>query len=289
VNRLLADGHEVTALVHRVVDDDLFVGRPTFKKGSVENANELVRACKGVEVVCHLVGLIAETRTQTFEGTVAQGTANVAAACRGAGVRRIVYLSAVGTSAEAPSKYHQTKYRAEQAVIESGLEYVILRPSVIYGPGDGFVSMLDSLLKYSPVTPVIGSGRYRLQPIFIDDVVEIMVRSLTSTKATNQIIEVGGPEKLEYLEILDIIKAVTGRTRMNFHLPTAFMKLMAGLLEALVKPAPLTRDQLIMMEMENVLDTTEMTQLFGLQPLTMAEGLRRYIRKQRWPKKKTTI
>lgn len=279
VNRLLTDGHQVTALVHRIVDDNLFVKRPTFRQGSVENTSDLENAFEGTEVVCHLVGLIAETRTRTFEGTVAQGTANVVQACQKTGVRRIIYLSAVGASAEAPSKYHRSKHRAEQAVVNSGREYIILRPSVIYGPGDGFVSLLDRLLKYSPVTLVIGSGRYMLQPIYIDDVVEIMVRSLASIEAANRIIEIGGPEKLEYLEILNIIKAVTGRRRVNFHVPTPFMKLTTRLLEALVKPAPITRDQLIMMEMGNVLDTTEMIQLFPVRPMTMAEGLKKYMRK----------
>jgi len=279
VNRLLSDGHEVTALVRRAKDNFPFVGQPRIKEGSVENPESLESAFDGVEVVVHLVGLIAEIRTQTFERIVARGTSNVVSACKKANVKRIVYISAVGTSADAPSEYHRTKYRAEQAVVNSGLEYVILRSSVIYGPGDEFISMLDRLLKYSPVTPVIGSGRYMLQPVFIDDVVEMVVQSLAGREPANRIIEIGGPEKLEYLEILDIIKAVRHRRRVNFHIPAVLIKPLVRLLEMLVKPAPLTSDQLIMMEMGNVLDTTEMARRFNVRPITLAEGLRRYMRK----------
>jgi NADH dehydrogenase len=268
----------VRTLVHRTRPDPALESQIVTVTGSVTNIESLQSVFEGAEIVCHLVGLIAETRAQTFEEIVARGTANVVEACRQAGVRRLLYISAIGTSNDAASKYHRTKYAAEQAVISSGLEYVILRPSVIYGPGDGFITMLDRLIRMSPVTPVIGSGRYKLQPVFIDDLVDVMVRSMTSDVGLERIIEIGGPEKLEFLEILNIIKQVTGRRRLNLYLPPAFMKLIARLMETVMKPAPITTDQLLMMEAGNVVQSSETIELFGVQPVALKDGLREYMR-----------
>lgn len=278
INRLLIDGHKLRTLVHRRRPDPALESQVVAVTGSVNNIESLRAAFEGAEIICHLVGLIAETRTQTFKEIVARGTANVVKACRLAGVRRLLYISAIGTSSDAASKYHRTKYVAEQAVISSGLEYVILRPSVIFGPGDGFISMLERLIRMSPVTPVIGSGRYKLQPVFIDDLVAVMVRSMTSNVGLGRIIEIGGPEKLEFLQILNIIKQVTGRRRLNLHLPLAFMKLVARLMEAVMKPAPITTDQLLMMEAGNVVQSSETIELFGVQPVALEDGLKRYMR-----------
>lgn len=278
INRLLIDGHKLRTLVHRRRPDPALESQVVAVTGSVNNIESLRAAFEGAEIICHLVGLIAETRTQTFKEIVARGTANVVKACRLAGVRRLLYISAIGTSSDAASKYHRTKYVAEQAVISSGLEYVILRPSVIFGPGDGFISMLERLIRMSPVTPVIGSGRYKLQPVFIDDLVAVIVRSITSDVGLGRIIEIGGPEKLEFLQILNIIKQVTGRRRLNLHLPLAFMKLVARLMEAVMKPAPITTDQLLMMEAGNVVQSSETIELFGVQPVALEDGLKRYMR-----------
>lgn len=278
INRLLIDGHKLRTLVHRKRPDPALESQVVAVTGSVNNIESLRAAFEGAEIICHLVGLIAETRTQTFKEIVARGTANVVKACRLAGVRRLLYISAIGTSSDAASKYHRTKYVAEQAVISSGLEYVILRPSVIFGPGDGFITMLERLIRMSPVTPVIGSGRYKLQPVFIDDLVAVIVRSITSDVGLGRIIEIGGPEKLEFLQILNIIKQVTGRRRLNLHLPLAFMKLVARLMEAVMKPAPITTDQLLMMEAGNVVQSSETIELFGVQPVALEDGLKRYMR-----------
>ena len=277
VERLLGSRHSVTVVGRREPTEDLFGDEVAFAIGSVHDPASLEQAFSGAEVVFHLVGIIAETNDNTFETTVAEGTRNVVDACQKAGVNKLLYLSAMGTSADAPTAYHRTKFAAEQAVISSGIDYVIFRPSVIYGPGDGFVSLLERLIRRSPLTPVIGDGKYRLQPVFIDDVVSIMVQSLSSPAAVGKIIEIGGPEKLEYLEILHIIKRVLGKSRMNFHIPMWVMKPTATCLEKIVKPAPITRDQLAMMEMGNTGDTELMKKLFVIDPISLEEGLRKYM------------
>ena len=160
----------------------------------------------------------------------------------------------------------------------SGMGWVILRPSLIYGPGDGFVSLLVKMIRRTPIVPVIGDGRYKMQPVYIDDLTEVASRSLEIDNARGEPIEIGGPEKLEYLEILDIIKGVLGVRRARVHIPLALVKPVVVVLEKLLKAAPLTGDQLIMMKMGNTGDIARMKKLFGLSPRRLAEGLNAYLR-----------
>ncbi|MGH8015676.1 MAG: SDR family oxidoreductase, partial [Candidatus Zixiibacteriota bacterium] len=145
VFRLLKDNHEITVLTHRQAAENLFDNRVRPVNGSVNSVVEMMPAFQEARIVYHLVGIIAETRRNTFEKTVAEGTKNVVSACKEAGVNHIVYLSAMGTSEKAETAYHQTKYQAEQTVQNSGLDWTIFRASVIYGKNDGFLRMLSNV------------------------------------------------------------------------------------------------------------------------------------------------
>ncbi len=278
VQQLLEDKHEVIAVAHNRPATGIFPNSVAVKQASVEDTDSLTQAFENVEGIIHLVGIIAETRTKTFEKTVSQGTRNVAAAGQVAGVQRIVYNSAIGAAADAASKYHRTKFEAESAVISSGLEYVILRPSLVYGPGDGFVSLLEKMIRLSPLTPIPGTGRFKLQPIFVGDLVRVISCAATKRDVSNETVVVAGPDQLEYLEILDLVKKALEKKRLNFYVPMSVMKLLAIFAEALLKPAPITRDQLLMMSMGNVGDISRMRQLCGVEPITMQKGLFKYLR-----------
>lgn len=275
LKKIIEQNHDVKILVHEKRNNSTRVQNVELCYGSVDDLKSLESFCDNLDVLYHLVGIIAETKTKTFDKTVAQGTKNIVKVAIEKNLKKIVYLSALGASEHALSKYHQTKFIAEQAVIGSQIEYVIFRPSILYGQGDGFISMLDKLIQYSPFVPVIGSGKYRMQPLYIDDLVAMMTKV---EHVKNEIIEVGGPEKLEYLQILDLLKKVLGKKRLNFFLPTMFMKFVASLLERIVKPAPITRDQLIMMELGSTCDTLKMHKLFSIDPVSLEDGLQKYMR-----------
>jgi uncharacterized protein YbjT (DUF2867 family) len=277
VRRLARDGHSIAVLAHRTLPTDLPVGTAVVR-GSVDDVGSLKEAFAGSRAVFHLVGLIAETKDKTFEKTVTRGPANVVEACRHCGVGKIVYLSALGTGADARTNYHRSKYEAEEAIRKSGLDHVVLRASVIFGPGDGFVSLVTKLVKASPLTPVIGHGRYMQQPVFIDDAVEVMARSLTVPAAEGRIIDLVGPQKLEYREILAIVRKRLRKKRINVFIPLRLMKPVAAMMEWLLEKPPLTRDMLTMMEMGSLGDMSSMKELFGVEPITMEEGLSRYLR-----------
>ena len=194
LTRLAKEQYQLVLLSNRnrdLPDDEQDIA---IKSGMVEDVPSLIEAFKGCDTIIHLVGLIAETKTKTFDKTVVLGTGNVVTAAKKTGVKQLIYLSALGTNQQAGSRYHQTKYQAEQAIMNSGLNYTILRPSVIYGPGDGFISLLTKMINRSPITPVIGDGRYRLQPVFINDVTEALMQSISNESVKNTIITLAGPE-----------------------------------------------------------------------------------------------
>lgn len=278
VKRLLDDGHEINILSHNNKSKGLFKKDVTIYNGSIKAVDSLLPCFKGCDVVIHLVGIIAETRTKTFENLVVAGTANVVTTAQNCKVQKIIYMSAMGTKPDAESKYHQSKYKAEREVISSDIPYTILRPSLVFGEGDGFVSMLTQMMKFSPFLPIIGNGKYQMQPVYIDDLVEAVSQTVEKAETNGKIIELGGPEKLEYLEILHILKKVTGKKRMNFYFPKLLMKSIAAVLEAVVKPAPITRDQIIMMDAGNTGDIEDMKKIFNIEPLSFQDGLEKYMR-----------
>jgi len=132
-------------------------------RGSVLSPDDLRRALQGCDAVIHLVGIIGEIGDQTFERVHQEGTLRVVEAALSSGVRRMIHMSALGTRPAAVSRYHQTKWAAEEAVRGSGLDWTVFRPSVIYGPGDGFVNLFARMSRWSPVLPVIGRGTALLQ------------------------------------------------------------------------------------------------------------------------------
>lgn len=278
VNSLLKENYSVTVVSHTNKDISRFESSVILKSAAVDDIDSLSEAFRGIDIIFHLVGIIAETRSKTFDKTVTLGTKNIVQAADKNKVKKIIYLSALGTGKNAKSKYHQSKFKAEQFVINSNLQYVIFRPSIIYGKGDGFVSMLTQMMKFSPFLPVIGNGRYQMQPLYVDDLTAIMANAVTLESAENKIFEIGGPQKLEYLEILCILKSVVKKKRMNFFLPKWLMIFTASVLEKIIKPAPITRDQILMMESGNTCDITEMKNLFSIEPISFENGLKKYMR-----------
>lgn len=246
-------------------------------KGDVSDRGSLDAAAAGVERVVHLVGIIQEAPGQTFTGIHVEGTRNVVAAAKKAGVRHFFHQSALGTRPKAASEYHRTKWEAEELVRESGIPYTILRPSLIYGPGDKFTIRLSDMLRLSPVLPVIGSGTAKVQPIYIDDVVSCIEKAVTGDAHLNEIYEIGGPEQLTYEEVTKAIAQAMGIRRPKVNVPMLFMKPMAKVLEAVLSKPPVTTDQLIMLQEDNICTLRDIRDAFGIEPLAFAEGLRRFL------------
>lgn len=246
--------------------------------GDISDSASLEKAAEGIERVINLVGIIQETPGVTFRAVHVEGTRNVIEAARKAGVRHFFHQSALGTRPGAKSEYHRTKWEAEELVRQSGIPHTILRPSLIYGPGDKFTIRLSEILRRAPVMPVIGSGKYRVQPIYIDDVVSCMVKAVTSDAFLNEIYEIGGPDQLTYEEVTKAIAEAMGLKRPAFHVPLFFMKPLARALETVLSNPPLTTNQLVMLQEDNVCSMRDIRDAFGIEPLAFRDGLRKFIR-----------
>jgi NADH dehydrogenase len=253
-------------------------------RGDVIDAASLHGALAGTEAVIHLVGIISEFGRWTFESVHAEGTRNVVAAARAAGVRRFVHMSAMGTRLGARSRYHTSKWAAEEAVRQSRMDWTIFRPSVIYGPGDGFVNLLAGMSRFAPVVPVIGSGQNKLQPVPVEAVATCFVKALTEPRAIGETFELGGPEVLTFVEIVDAILAVTNRRRLKLRVSMPLARLQAAVLEfvfprLLRQAPPLNRQQLLMLEEDNAGDARAAVELFGLTMPPFSEGIGRFLRR----------
>jgi NADH dehydrogenase len=278
IRALVANGFLVRCLVRPGSERDL-QGFESIDRvpGDVLRPEGLVACVEGCAAVIHLVGIIRERpmRGVTFERLHTQATANMLDVARRAGVKRFLQMSALGTRPGARSRYHATKWQAEEAVRASGLDWTIFRPSIIFGPGDEFVSMLARMIGRLPAVPVLGDGQYRLQPIPVEQVAEGFARALRGPAGVGQTYEVGGPAAYRFVEILDAIGAAVGHPHVRkVHVPLRLVKLMTRALGWLPL-YPVSMDQTRMLEEESVTDPSRFFADFGITPEPLAEGLRR--------------
>jgi uncharacterized protein YbjT (DUF2867 family) len=246
-------------------------------QGDVTDPESLRRAVEGCDTVVHLVAIIAG-KPEDFERIMSQGTRDLIAASKAAGVRRFVLMSALGTNEQTKelTPYYHSKWEMEQTVKASGLEHVIFRPSFVFGRDGGVLPTFMRLVRYAPAIPVIGPGTQRIQPIWVEDVAAYFAKSVDLPDAANRNFEVGGPDIVTWDELYDRIKAVLGKHRPKIHVPFALMRANAALLEALPGPTPVTRDQITMIEAgDNVVPNDGAVRTFGLPLVSLNEQLRR--------------
>ncbi|MBI2528275.1 MAG: complex I NDUFA9 subunit family protein [Candidatus Rokubacteria bacterium] len=280
IRALLAHGFLVRCLVRPGSEADLR-GFEAIDRvpGDVLEPDALMGSVEGCSAIIHLVGIIREHPLHgvTFERLHTQATANMLAVAKQAGVKRFLHMSALGTRPEAASRYHRTKWEAELAVRASGLDWTIFRPSVIYGPGDEFVSLFTGMLRRLPVVPVLGDGRYRLQPVSVWQVAEGFARTLGLHQTIGQTYDVAGPTALPFDEVLDEIGRALGKPRVRkIHAPMGLVKLSTRLLQWLPM-YPVTMDQLRMLEEGSVADPSRFYADMSLSPEPLALGLRRLL------------
>ena len=278
IQALRAEGYGVRCLVRRGSELDLR-GLEAIERveGNVLARETLERGMAGCDTVVHLVGIIREQAAtlSTFERIHTQGTLNVLETAAATGARRYLHMSALGSRANARSRYHQTKWAAEEAVRASPLPWTIFRPSIIYGRGDEFVSMLAGMVqRYHGIAPVIGSGLQRLQPVPREHVAAGFARAAALETTVKHTYDVVGPDAVTMLRLLDLIGEALGRTRVRkVHVPLRAVRPVTRVLHRL-PGFPLTPDQLLMLEEDNMADPQPFYSTFGLTPMPLVAGLR---------------
>jgi uncharacterized protein YbjT (DUF2867 family) len=246
-------------------------------EGDVTDAASLRQAVEGCETVVHLVA-IRQGRQEQFQRVMVDGTRALLAAAKDAGVGRFVHMSALGTSEATKDlvPYYRAKWENEQLVRASGSPYVIFRPSFIFAGDGGILPTFVKLSRLAPVTPIIGSGRQRIQPIWADDVAAYFAEAVTRTDVAGHLFELGGPDVVSWNAFWERLKRVRGMRRPSIHVPVGLMRVNALVTERLPGNIPLTRDLLTMLEHgDNVVSDDEAVRTFELPLLSLDEQLRR--------------
>ncbi|MBI3811692.1 MAG: complex I NDUFA9 subunit family protein [Nitrospirae bacterium] len=279
VRQLHGAGHKVRCLV-RDLERAKRILPPTVEllHGDLTDPENFKAGLKDCQAVIHLVGILVEKGPATFERIHLQGTADLLKATSGAGIRRFVQMSALGSRSDAKSRYHRTKYQAEQAVIHSGLDWTIFRPSVIFGPGDQFVNLIARIIRSAPIVPVIGRGESRIQPISVRNVAACLALAVGNSLSYRKVYELGGPQRLTYNQIYQMIAGVLEKKKKAVHIPIPLVKPGALISELLLPNPPITREQLIMLQEDNICDSTDAVHDFSLELLSFEEGIREYLK-----------
>jgi uncharacterized protein YbjT (DUF2867 family) len=228
------------------------VGQIDFVKCDVADAESVSRAVMGSQAVINLTGILFE-KGQSFEDVQAEGAAHIAEAAAAAGVSALVHVSAIGADSEASAHYAVTKAQGELAVREAFPNAVILRPSLIFGPEDGFFNKFAAMARIFPGLPLIGGGKTRFQPVFVGDVAQAILVALS--RQDGRTYELGGPTIYSFKELLQLILRETGRKRLLVPLPFGIAALKAMFLQLLPNPL-LTVDQVRLLRHVNVVSAT---------------------------------
>ena len=260
------------------------VGQIQLKQANVRYRPSVAAAVEDADAVINLVGLLHQEGAQKFSTVQAGGSATIADCAREAGVDRFVHMSAIGADATSDSLYAKTKGEAEATVREAIPSATILRPSVVFGQEDDFFNKFAAMAGFSPALPLIGGGKTKFQPVYVDDVADAVCEALTRPEAAGRTYELGGPRVYSFKELLELMLRETGQKRFLAPVPFPIASLMglAGEMAGLapfVEP-PLTRDQVKLLKHDNVVDTSggvgTLSDL-GVEPATVESILPSYM------------
>ena len=246
------------------------VGQIHAVRCDVTRADDIAAALRGATAVINLVGILHEGGKRTFQALHVDAARAIADASVAAGVSQFVHMSALGASADSASYYARTKAAGEAAVRAVRPDAIVIRPSVVFGPGDDFLNKFATLSGFAPTLPLIGGGKTLFQPVFVNDVAAALANALSEDAFAGRTFELGGPTQMTFEDILTLIGAETGRRRLLLPLPFPVARIIGALaqLTAIVGLKPvLTADQVRLLQSDNVVsDGAEGLRELGVEP-----------------------
>lgn len=262
------------------------VGQIQLAQANVRHQASIEQALKGADVVVNLVGILHQEGRQRFEAVQEAGAAAVAGLAAKAGVRRFVHVSAIGADPESRSLYARTKGLAEKAVREAIASATIMRPSIVFGPEDQFFNKFAAMATLSPALPLIGGGRTRFQPVYVDDVADAIAAALNRPETAGRTYELGGPSIYTFKELMQLMLKTIGRKRILAPVPFALAPLIGLAGEAIGAlpffAPPITRDQIRLLKKDNVVGASGEARIarlgdLGIAPTTVEAILPTYM------------
>lgn len=257
------------------------VGQITPLRCPMQDEAAVRAVVEGADAVINLVGLLFEKGRQTFDAVHVEGAKRVAEAAAAAGVKHFVQVSAIGADPQSPADYARTKAAGEQAVRAAMPQATVIRPSIVFGPEDGFFNLFAGLSRMAPVLPLVGGGKTRFQPVYVGDVADAVVAGLTDAAAVGKTYELGGPRIYSFKELLEIMLAEIGRRRLLAPVPFWVASIQATFVELMPKPL-LTRDQVRLLKTDNVVSDGALTFAdLGIAPTALEAILPTYLDRYR--------
>jgi len=277
--RLISRGHRVRAVSRKPpIRPGSHATGIEWRQADLTQRESIVGIASGCDRVVHLAGRFVargETSLGREHGT---GTRNLVWETRKTDVERIVFVSALGASPDA-GEYFRTKFEAEDVVMSADLDYVILRPSVVYGPGDHFTTPVVRILRSMPVYPMMGDGTFELQPLAVEDMVDVLTQAVENPDVAGRSVDLAGPERLSFVRIVRVLGETIGRPRPVIPLPAALARPASRIAAILGLPSPFSTAQLDILRFGSVLPTDEnpVRAVFNLKPLPFADAVTDYL------------
>ena len=282
VEKLARAGARITVLTRNAVRSKNLkpvgdVGQITVMSGDALLDDDLVRAIQSADYIVNLVGIFHPSGKQNFENAQAELPQRIAQIAEQAEVTKIVQISAIGADLNAASAYYRTKAEGERGLLRQAPNSTILRPSIVFGPGDGFFDRFARMAMIAPALPLLAGGNTKFQPVFVGDVAESIIYCLSNSQTDGQIYELGGPSIYSFKELLVYTLSAIGKKRALIPVPILAMQVPAAMASILPNP-PITRDQLRMLDTdnivnENMLDITS----FGITPQPIEAHVPNYL------------
>ena len=279
VSRLVAQGERPRCLVRNIkrAASILPAGTLEFVQGDTTSPASLETAVQGVGTIVHAAFITADQKQSAgnhYQETNVQGTANLVEAAKKAGVKRIIVISGLGTKPDKPGSYMQGRYLAEKMVKESGLDWTIIQPSVLFGKDAPFIKGLTDLIRTAPVVPLIGGGKVMFQPIYVEDVVTVIIKVLQEPERTkNKTYTIGGPAYYSFTQVIDALLQAMHKKRIKVPTPTPLVGIGAAVMEAILPNPPLTKAAMTLFTFDNTTDLHSVERDFGFTPMSFTTYL----------------
>jgi NADH dehydrogenase len=274
VTELTGRGEQVTCLIRNMDRaEELQKREVELVKADITDYDAVNSGFEDANTVVHLAAVIESQDKELFESVNVNGTRNCVKAAKKYEVKRFIYVSSLDVKFDSGT-YSKSKLAAENIVKKSGLDFVILRPAFIYGKGSDSLQKLVSMVEKHRTIPVIGNGKYKLQPVHVDDVVSIIVQAITSEKSIDGTYYVAGPEEITFDDAVTMIAEILGKKRRKVHMPVFLMKMFVYLNEKLSKNPTITRERLNLLLMDKTCDISNTKNDFDFDPVSFEKGLK---------------
>ena len=276
--KLVNEGHNITALVILEEDTTYLATLKNVKifRGDIIDINSIKNAMNGIDIVVHLAALLNNSDENLNMKINYEGTKNIADLAEKNNIKKFVFTSSMTSTSNNPNAYGKSKRLAEEYLKTKKFKTIIIRPTLLYGKGGVAFKKLIDMINMLPIfVPIIGRGNSIKQPIYVEDAAEIIKKSVTMKIDENKTYQMGGSEQIEFSDYVKKILKLQGKNKILLHIPRFFVWTMLGMAEKITKKLPITREGILELETDTIVDSSIIKNDFQIGLLTLDEGIKK--------------